>query len=127
MTELLIVDDDEALRHWTERVMRDHGYSCDSAGGAAAARENLSSNAYQLVLLDVNMPGESGIQLLSSIRSEHPTVAVLMVTGKDDPKLALSAIELGAYGYLVKPIGASELLINVVGALHRRRRLRVRL
>jgi putative two-component system response regulator len=122
VTELLIVDDDDALRRWTERVVRDHGYSCDSAGDAAAARESLSNNAYQLVLLDVNMPGESGIQLLSSIRSEHPTVAVLMVTGEDDPKLALAAIELGAYGYMVKPIGSGELLINVVGALYRRRR-----
>jgi len=122
MTELLIVDDDEALRHWGERVVRDRGYSCDSAGDAADARENLSQNAYQLVLLDVNMPGESGMQLLSHIRSEHPAVAVLMVTGEDDPKLALTAIELGVYGYLVKPIGSGELLINVVGALHRRRR-----
>ena len=121
MTELLIVDDDEALRRWAERVVRDRGYSCDSAGDAAEARESLSHNAYQLVLLDVNMPGESGMQLLSSIRSEHPAVAVLMVTGEDDPKLAMAAIELGAYGYLVKPIGSGELLINVVGALHRRR------
>jgi putative two-component system response regulator len=122
VTELLIVDDDEALRRWTERVVRDHGYSCDSASDAAAARKNLNSNTYQLVLLDVNIPGESGIQLLSSIRREHPAVAVLMVTGEDDPELALSAIELGAYGYMVKPIGSGELLINVVGALHRRRR-----
>ena len=67
--ELLIVDDDEALRRWAERVVRDQGYSCEGAGDADAAREQLQHGAYQLALLDVNMPGESGMELLSHIRS----------------------------------------------------------
>ncbi len=67
------------------------------------------------------MPGESGIELLSHIRREHPAVAVLMVTGEDSTELAMTAIEQGAYGYLVKPLGSGELLINVANALHRRR------
>lgn len=124
LAELLIVDDDEALRRWAERVMRRKGYVCDSAANAADARRRLEHGAYALVLLDVNMPGESGLELLSSIRSNHPTTAVVMVTGEDDPQLALSAIELGAYGYVVKPVGTGELLINVVNALHRRERER---
>ena len=120
MPELLIVDDDEALRRWEERVVRDQGYSCDSAGDAHAGREQLQQNSYKLVLLDVNMPGESGMELLSHIRSDHPEVAVLMVTGEDGTKQAMAAIEHGAYGYLVKPVGSGELLINVANALHRR-------
>jgi putative two-component system response regulator len=119
--ELLIVDDDEALRRWEERVVRDQGYSCDSACDAGTVREQLQKNAYQLALLDVNMPGESGMDLLAHIRREYPDVAVLMVTGEDSTELAMSAIELGAYGYLIKPVGAGELLINVANALHRRR------
>ncbi len=121
MTELLIVDDNPALRHWAERVVGDRGYSCDAAEDAAAARERLDHSAYKLVLLDVNMPGESGLDLLGHIRSSHPESAVVMVTGEDDTQLAMTAIELGAYGYLIKPVGTGELLINVANALHRRR------
>ncbi len=121
MPELLIVDDEEPLRRWEERVVRDQGYSCDGAGDAGAVRERLSQSSYQLALLDINIPGESGIELLSHLRRDHPEVAVLMVTGKDSPELATTAIEQGAYGYLIKPVGAGELLINVANALHRRR------
>jgi putative two-component system response regulator len=124
MTELLVVDDDEALRTWAERVMQDRGYACQGAANARDARELLAHSAYELVLLDVNMPGESGIDLLTRIRRNHPSTAVVMVTGQDDPQLAMTAIEQGAYGYLVKPVGSGELLINVANALHRRRRER---
>jgi putative two-component system response regulator len=120
--ELLIVDDDEALRRWEERVVRDHGYSCEGAADGDAVREQLREHSFKLALLDVNMPGESGMHLLADIRRTHPEVAVLMVTGEDSTKLAMSAIEHGAYGYLVKPVGSGELLINVANALHRRRR-----
>ena len=120
MTELLIVDDDDALRMWGERVVRERGYACDAAANASDARGLLVKDSYELVLLDVNMPGESGIELLSHIRSDHPDTAVVMVTGEDDTRLATNAIELGAFGYMVKPVGAGELLINVANALHRR-------
>jgi len=120
MTELLIVDDDDALRGWAERVVRERGYACDAAANAIDARELLVHGDYELVLLDVNMPGESGVDLLAHIRSEHPNAAVVMVTGEDDQRLAMTAIELGAFGYVVKPVGAGELLINVANALHRR-------
>ncbi len=84
-------------------------------------REQLRRDSYQLALLDVNMPGESGIELLAYIRREYPEVAVLMVTGEDSTELAMTVIEQGAYGYLIKPVAAGELLINVANALRRRR------
>jgi putative two-component system response regulator len=121
VSEILIVDDDEALRRWEERVVREEGYTCDGADDAQAGRECLKEHSYKLALLDVNMPGESGIELLAHIRRDHPEVAVVMVTGEDSTKLAMTAIEQGAYGYLVKPLGSGELLINVANALHRRR------
>jgi putative two-component system response regulator len=70
----------------------------------------------------VNMPDESGMELLSRIRSSHPGTVVVMITGEDDPKLAMTAIEHGAYGYMVKPLRSGELLITVANALYRRRR-----
>jgi putative two-component system response regulator len=120
--EVLLVDDDEALRSWGERLLAQNGYSCEGAGDAAVARDRLAHKTYALVLLDVNMPGESGLDLLASIRTEHSGTAVVMVTGEDDLKLAMTAIEHGAYGYMVKPVGAGEMLINVANALHRRAR-----
>ena len=122
MSGLLIVDDDAALRSWARRVLNAQGYDCTLAADADQAREELAGGSFDIALLDVNMPGESGIELLAFLRVEHPTIAVVMVTGEDDIGLATSAIELGAYGYLVKPVRAGELLINVTNALYRRRR-----
>jgi len=122
--DVLCVDDEEALRRWGERLLRQHGYSCESARDAVEARAHLRAVRYSLVLLDVNLPGESGLALLEHIRTDYPETAVVMLTGEDDLDLAMSAIEQGAYGYLVKPVGAGEVLINVANALHRRARER---
>jgi putative two-component system response regulator len=122
VSDLLLVDDDLTLRRWEQRVLEDQGYVCQIAGDGPEAQAALSNGEFALALLDVNLPGQSGIDLLAHIRQAHPQTAVLMVTGEDDLALATRAIELGAYGYLVKPVRAGELVINVVNALHRRRR-----
>jgi len=117
-----VVDDEEPLRRASERILGAHGYECEGAGDAQAARERLKDGVFALALLDINMPGgESGMNLLSHIRSEYPDCAAVMVTGEDSVELATSAIEHGAYGYIIKPVEAGELLINVANALHRRR------
>jgi len=121
MPQILVVDDEEPLRRWDERVARENGYTCNGVSDAASARERLEQEAFRLVLLDVNLPGDSGMTLLAEIRRTYPEVAVVMVTGEDSTELALSAIELGAFGYLVKPVGAGELIINIANALHRAR------
>ena len=72
-----------AAPDWEERDRARPGYSCDSACDANAGREQLRQHSYKLALLDVNMPGEYGMELLSHIRCEHPAVAVVMVTGED--------------------------------------------
>ncbi|MHB1571539.1 MAG: HD domain-containing phosphohydrolase [Solirubrobacteraceae bacterium] len=122
MSRLLLVDDEDALRRWERRVLEAQRFECQEAADVPHARKALSGAPFDLALLDVNLPGESGIELLSEIRADHPGTAVLMVTGEDDLGLATRAIELGAYGYMVKPVRAGELLINVTNALHRRRR-----
>jgi len=117
---LLIVDDEEPLRRWAVRVLEGHGFGCEGVPDAAAARERLTQGSFQLALLDINMPGESGMDLLCHIRREHPECAVVMVTGEDSVELAVAAIEHGAYGYIIKPAESGELLINVANALRRR-------
>ncbi|MGH2857656.1 MAG: HD domain-containing phosphohydrolase [Solirubrobacteraceae bacterium] len=122
MSEILLVDDEPALRRWERRVLEAQRYTCAEAADVPEARAALAAGRYELALLDVNLPGGSGMELLSQIRVDHPETAVLMVTGEDDLGLATAAIELGAYGYLVKPVRAGELVINVTNAMHRRRR-----
>jgi putative two-component system response regulator len=119
---VLIVDDEESVRRMIARMVTSGGeWECETAADAAEARRLLASQGFSVVVCDVNMPGESGTELTRWIREHHPDVAVLMATGIDDPKLAASVLELGAYGYLVKPFKRHEVQINVANALGRRR------
>ena len=117
---ILIVDDEDAIRTLLARLLGAHGYECFTAESAAAARRTLKETHIALVLSDVNMPGESGLDFTREVLSEFPDTAVVMVTGLDDRRYADVAIELGAYGYVLKPFKPNELIINVGNALRRR-------
>jgi putative two-component system response regulator len=119
---VLIVDDEEPVRVMIARMVASGGeWECETAADAAEARVLLARDEFSVVICDVNMPGESGTDLTRWIREHHSDVAVLMATGIDDPELAQSVLELGAYGYLVKPFKRHEVQINVANALGRRR------
>jgi putative two-component system response regulator len=117
---LLIVDDEDQIRTLLARLLGAHGYECLTAESAAAARRVLKETDVALVLSDVNMPGESGIDFTREVLAQYPDTAVVMVTGMDDRSYADAAIELGAYGYVLKPFKPNELIINVGNALRRR-------
>jgi len=117
---LLIVDDEEALAKVMARTLRSRGYESDIALTAAQARQLLEANLYALALLDVRLPDESGYGLLQELRTTRPDTAVLMISGVDDPELGKAALEHGAFAYLVKPVGATQLYLSVVNALQRR-------
>ncbi len=118
-TELLFVLDDDVMRNWAERVVRERGYACDAATNAADARELLTRDSYKLVLLDVDVPDEPCLELLSHIRGEHPNSAVVII-GEENPWLATVAGERGALDYMVKPVGSRELLVRIATAMRRR-------
>ena len=117
---LLIVDDEEQILALVERVLSDQGYECLTASNAAAARQVLEETPVALVLSDVTMPGESGMDFTREVLATYPDTAVVMVTGLDDRRYADAAIELGAYGYVLKPFRPNELIVNVRNALRRR-------
>ncbi|MHB1242645.1 MAG: HD domain-containing phosphohydrolase [Gaiellaceae bacterium] len=117
---ILIVDDEDQIRTLLARLLGAHGYECLTAESAAAARRALKEAHVALVLSDVNMPGESGIDFTREVLAQYPDTAVVMVTGMDDRRYADVAIELGAYGYILKPFKPNELIINVGNALRRR-------
>ena len=118
---ILIVDDEEPIRRVIGYLLSPHGYPVDFAADAREARKKLDTHPFALMLCDVNMPGESGMDLVRSILSERPETAAIMVTGLDSSVLANAAIEVGAFGYIVKPFESSEVLINVANALRRRK------
>jgi putative two-component system response regulator len=117
---ILIVDDEPPICTLLARLLGAHGYECLTAGSAAEARGTLAEQPIDLVLSDVNMPGESGMDFARETLAEYPDTAVVMVTGMDDRRYAEAALEYGAYGYVLKPFKPNELIINVVNALRRR-------
>ncbi len=100
---ILVVDDDNYIRIGLERGLSLEGYEVLVAENAAQATELLHENQIDLVLLDVNMPGRSGMELLPDIVAEYPDVAVIMLTGDGDLSAAVVAMREGAYDYAVKP------------------------
>ncbi|MHB8641281.1 MAG: HD-GYP domain-containing protein [Gaiellaceae bacterium] len=117
---ILIVDDEPQIRGLIRRLLERAGYECTTAESGAAANKLLETNAYELLLADLQMPGGSGLDLLSSVLPDRPELAAIMITGVDDPQLAEAALALGAYGYIVKPFSPTELSIQVLNALRRR-------
>jgi putative two-component system response regulator len=120
-TPILIVDDEAPIRSFLETVLEQHGYKTRVAANTAQARLCLKDSRPALMLCDVNMPGESGLELIKEILRARSDIAVIMVTGIDDSAVGSLALEMGAYGYLVKPFRIAELLINVENALRRHR------
>jgi putative two-component system response regulator len=118
---ILVVDDDVQVRRLLCRVVAAAGYGCDEAATVADARARLAGAQPALILLDVHMPGESGLSLARELARSHPAPAVIMVSGADDPQVAAIALDTGAYGYLTKPFKRNEVTIALDNALRRRR------
>jgi putative two-component system response regulator len=118
---ILVVDDAPHIGELLSRWLSADGYQCQVAYSGNEAVEALKSDSFHLVVSDIMMPGMSGIDLLTIIKSLFPDVAVIMVTGVDDRKTAIMTLELGAFGYVIKPFDRNEIVINVANALERRR------
>ena len=118
---ILIVDDEDSIRSLMNKILSRSGYDCVSVSNAAEARMQLRERTFDVVLSDINMPGESGLSLIRHILSEYPDTSVLMVTVLDDPEVVEEALSAGIHGYIVKPFHPKGVLISVMNALHRRR------
>ena len=118
---IMIVDDEEPIRRLLGQMLKINGDTCTLAADAKEARTFLKDQNFDLILCDVTMPGESGIDFIRYVLSEYPETAAIMVTAVDDPEVAESALEIGAYGYIIKPFESNEVMINVSNALRRRK------
>jgi two-component system phosphate regulon response regulator OmpR len=118
---LLVVDDDLRLRELLRRYLSDSGFRVTGAADAAEARAQLASFAFDLVVLDVMMPGENGLALTRSLRADpEPRVPVLLLTAMGEPEDRVNGLEHGADDYLVKPFEPRELVLRIRNILQRR-------
>jgi putative two-component system response regulator len=125
--DVLVVDDQHEVVDVLTRILEADGHVCRGAHSAADAYSAVELRQPDLVLCDIDMPGESGLSLAGRLQASWPDVAVLMVTALDDPDVAGTALDNGAIGYVIKPFERNEILINVASALrHRRRNLETR-
>ena len=118
---LLIVDDEDVLRRTVGRQLRRSGYEVDEAGGAEAALARLAEASYELVIIDVQMPGRSGLWLLGHVRERYPEVATILLTAVRNVEVSVHAMREGAFDYLTKPVSRADLTFAVQRAIERRR------
>jgi two-component system, OmpR family, phosphate regulon response regulator OmpR len=119
---LLVVDDDARLRELLRRYLSDNGFRVTLAAAAPEARASLASFAFDLIVLDVMMPGESGLALTRALRSDPllPRVPVLLLTAMGEPEDRVNGLETGAADYLAKPFEPRELVLRIRNILERR-------
>lgn len=115
---LLIIDDDSRIRELLARYLGEHGFRVTTASNAADARHRLSGLAFDLLIVDVMMPGESGMELTRSLR-ETMTVPILMLTARSEAGSRIEGLESGADDYLPKPFEPRELLLRINNILKR--------
>ena len=108
---VLVVDDDRAVRTVLQVNLSKHGLDVQLATNARQALQMLHDGAYDVVLTDVRMPGESGIELLQEVRRTWPEVQVVVMTGYGSVEDAVTAMKAGAADYIIKPIAREELLV----------------
>lgn len=115
---LLLVDDDRRIRDLLSRFLAGEGYRVSTAESAADARAKLGGLTFDLLILDVMMPGETGFDLARSIRV-NSTVPILMLTARDEKEARIEGLELGADDYVAKPFEPRELSLRIANILKR--------
>jgi putative two-component system response regulator len=118
---VLIIDDEKSIRLLLQNKLTTDGYHCLLAEDAAAAIDKLNAESVDLVLLDINLPGKPGLELLPEIKKGYPDVVVIMASSVSDIDTAVDAIRLGAYDYITKPFDLNILIHSVNRGIEKRR------
>ena len=112
MANILVVDDELGIRDLLQEILNDEGHNVDLAENATQARTARASAAYDLVLLDINLPDGNGFELCKLIKPQHPDTIVIFLTANDQESDQIRGYEVGAVDYITKPF--------VIGALQRK-------
>ena len=117
----LIVDDEKPIRYILTQCLNKMGYGCVDVGSGQAALEQPARQKFQLVMLDVKMPGINGFEVMKRIRASYPDTCVVMLSALSDPDVAGQAItSLGADAFISKPLRLDELRTTIRRAVHQR-------
>lgn len=118
--KIMVVDDEEHIRKSLEEILRLEGYEISAIESADAALPILKTENFDLILLDLRMPGMDGIEFLRSVTRMAPETKVILLTGHGTLESAIEALRQGASDYLLKPVASRELLSSVARALAQR-------
>src|SRR3990170_1290200 len=110
---ILIVDDDETILKSLTVVLRENGYSVDTAENGREAITKSEKDAYNLALIDIRLPDMDGVQLLTAMKDTTPKMVKIIITGYPSLQNAIEAVNKGADGYIVKPIKMDALLTMI--------------
>ncbi|MFT5089019.1 MAG: DNA-binding response OmpR family regulator [Candidatus Latescibacterota bacterium] len=116
---ILVVDDDPPVANLLQKILLRLGYEVEKANSVVDARQRLTDNHFDLVTLDIMMPGENGFAGLEWIRSHHPDIGVVMATAVDNMEAVVEVMRLGAYDYLVKPFDRDLVAAQIARAMER--------
>jgi DNA-binding NtrC family response regulator len=118
---VLIIDDEAAIRESLETLLQVEGYTVDSAANAEKGLACMAEHSYDLVLLDLALPGRDGMQVLAEIRTQDPQLSIIMITAYGTVENAVKAIQAGAANFIQKPWDNEKLLADVRATIARRR------
>jgi two-component system phosphate regulon response regulator OmpR len=118
-TRILVVDDDARLRELLNRYLAEQGYAVRSVADAAEMNRQLARERYDLMILDLMLPGEDGLSVCRRLRGGGETLPIIMLTAKGDDVDRIVGLELGADDYLPKPFNPRELVARIQAVLRR--------
>ena len=117
---ILVVDDEEPIRSSLEQILKLEGYGVTAVGNGELAIQAFGEQAFDLMLLDLKMPGMDGIEVLRAALKATPDTRIILLTAHGSLESAIDALRLGAHDYILKPATSSEILSSVARGLARR-------
>jgi len=116
---ILVVDDEEVVRNLLQRTLTEAGYDVTTAADGEEALSAVSQGEVEVVLLDIKMPGMSGIEVLGKLTTDWPDICVIVVTAVVDTQTAIEALKMGAYDYITKPFNRDNIVRKVQEAIEK--------
>src|SRR4249919_1873271 len=117
---ILIVDDEAGVRAALSGVLRDEAYSVDAVDSGEACLDRVVRTAYDVILLDIWLPGMDGLSTLARLRERHVDVPIVMISGHGNIESAVRAIKMGAFDFVEKPLSLEKTVLVVRNALRQR-------